>query len=77
MSVQSSSLNFFNKIRPKTAQAASAPQGANVSNPIKSDCVYEKGSLLPYNLANVVQIRTQLESEDEMKMYYYIISALA
>lgn len=77
MSVQSSSLNFFNKIRPKTAQAASAPQGANVSNPIKSDCVYEKGSLLPYNLANVVQIRTQLESEDEMKMYNDIISALA
>ena len=34
---------------------------------------YEKGSLLPYNLANIVQVRTWLETSDEQNMYSQIV----
>lgn len=37
---------------------------------------FEKGSLLPYNLANVVPLRTKLESAQEQKMYSEIAAAL-
>ncbi len=37
---------------------------------------YEKGSLLPYNLANLVPIKTRLETPEEQNMYSQIVSLI-
>ena len=37
---------------------------------------YEKGSLLPYNVANLVPIKTRLETPEEQNMYSQIVSLI-
>lgn len=37
---------------------------------------YEKGSLLPYNVANLVSIKTRLETPEERNMYSQIVSLI-
>ena len=49
--------------------------------PVKSQNVtqkspYEKGSLLPYNLANIVPVRTALQTVSEFAIYSVIVQAL-
>lgn len=37
---------------------------------------YEKGCLLPYNLANVVHLNTNLQTDNEKKMYFELLNAM-
>ena len=70
---QVSSINYARK----TNDVALQNNPKNVTNGIKAQkSPYEKGSLLPYNLANMVSIRTQLETSDEFQMYSTICSVL-
>ena len=80
MSQQLNSLNFIkfsgnnatvNNVKDVTEPAFARKTGAS------GNSVYGKDSLLPYNLANVVPIRTKLSSKEERQMYSEISSAIS
>lgn len=75
---QLSSANFNN------VQTASPVDKISRFNPIKGKktvqnntaCAYEKGSLLPYNVANLIPLKTKPQTADEQKMYSELVSVL-
>ena len=76
---QFSSANFYkntNNDNPVSKIKSAAIQGGANNAQAKNTCVYGKDSLLPYNLANIVPVRTQLETPEEKQMYSEILSAL-
>src|SRR5699024_2467210 len=76
---QFSSANFYkntNNDNPVSKIKSAAIQGGANNAQAKNTCVYGKDSLLPYNLANIVPVRTQLETPGEKQMYSEILSAL-
>lgn len=76
---QFSSANFYKDIKsnnPVEKIKSASIKNDKVQNLAMSETVYGKDSLIPYNLANVVPIRTQLEGEQEKQMYSEILAAL-
>ena len=76
---QFSSANFYKDIKsnnPVEKIKSASIKNDKAQNLAVSETVYGKDSLLPYNLANVVPIRTQLEGEQEKQMYSEILAAL-
>lgn len=59
------------QVQKRTDEAVLAVHANKTKSP------YEKGCLLPYNLANVVQMRTNLQTADEKKMYFELSSAIS
>lgn len=55
-------------------QSKNSATGENVQHAKKAP--YEKGSLLPYNLANVVPIVTKLSTPKDEKMYSELVNAI-
>lgn len=58
------------QVQKRTDEAVLAVHANKTKSP------YEKGCLLPYNLANVVQMRTNLQTEKENKMHLELLNAL-
>ena len=77
---QFSSANFYKDIKSNNPverlKNAVKKNNKTVSNPI-NEPVYGEHSLIPYNLANVVPMRTQLDSAHEKQMYTEILAALS
>ena len=76
---QFSSANFYKDIKsnnPVEKIKSASIKNDKAQNLAVSETVYGKDSLIPYNLANVVPIRTQLEGEQEKQMYSEILAAL-
>lgn len=70
---QINSFNNVNKAVSFGVQNVASGKNSSVSS---NKSPFEEGCLLPYNLANIVPIRTKLETQDEQNMYAKVFSAL-
>ncbi len=64
------------KYLSSSAIAAQLPKKNKTETNTKSKTPYEKGCLLPYNLANIVPLNTDLHTQEEKKMYLELLSAI-
>ncbi len=68
-------IGFVNNANKAFGVSQQMPAVNNNQN-IAQKSPYEKGSLLPYNLANLVPLKTRLETQDEQNMYSQIVSLI-
>lgn len=75
--MQNFGISFFNNKEVNKVAPANVNQVQNLPNNNATKPVFEKDSLLPYNVANLVPMKVKLETKDEIQKYNEISSAIS